>query len=408
MNNTIDIYNAQTVDVPNPKWGLSYVVGRVVGRATAVIWRWSNDRQVVAAFVGRYSAHAAILGLALLVGLLGQLAFAPFQAADVSVAESSDFVASSMRAAAEPVATPTSILIETSLSRQGASHNRVVYRHAQPLTTIPERDRLEVITYTIQSGDNLFLIAERFDLSPYTVVWSNMEALQGAPYLIQPGLTLFIPPVNGAYHTVMSGETVDSIAESYGVSAETLYNSWNDILPGKPLREGAFLVIPGGTGEDFDWEPPQPTPSAVGVASASASWGYCGNVAVSGLGGSGWFILPTGSTAVSGWYFRDYRNPGHGGLDYTCHAGDPIYAADNGVVIFAGWGGGYGNLVQVNHGNGYVTYYAHFSGFAVGCGESVYQGQLLGYCGTTGWSTGPHLHYEIRYNGVQMDPQLYE
>ncbi len=408
MNNTIDIYNAQTVDVTNPKWGLSYVVGRVVGRATAVIWRWSNDRQVVAAFVGRYSAHAAVLGLALLVGLLGQLAFAPLRSADVSVAESSDFLTSSMRAAAEPVATPTSVVAGTALLRQTASHNHVVYRHAQPLTTIPERDRLEVITYTIQSGDNLFLIAERFKLSPYTIVWSNMEALQGAPYLIQPGLTLFIPPVDGAYHTVMSGETIDSIAESYEVSTEALYNSWNDVKPGKPLREGALLVVPGGTGEDFDWEPPAPEPSAPGVASASASWGYCGNVAVSGLGGSGWFILPTGSTAVSGWYFHDYRNPGHGGLDYTCHSGDPIYAADNGVVIFAGWGGGYGNLVQVSHGNGYVTYYAHFSGFAVGCGESVYQGQLLGYCGTTGWSTGPHLHYEIRYNGVPMDPQLFE
>ncbi len=85
-----------------------------------------------------------------------------------------------------------------------------------------------------------------------------------------------------------------------------------------------------------------------------------------------------------------------------------IVAADAGVVVWAGWNGGYGNLVRVRHGNGYETYYAHFNAYAVSCGEPVYQGQILGYCGTTGWSTGPHLHYEIRYNGVPQNPQLFE
>ena len=118
--------------------------------------------------------------------------------------------------------------------------------------------------------------------------------------------------------------------------------------------------------------------------------------------------MPTGSYSVSGWYFGDPRNPGHIGLDYRCSLGDPIYAADNGVVTYAGWSGGYGNLVKVSHGNGYVTYYAHFSAFGVGCGEPVYQGQIVGYCGSTGWSTGPHLHYEIRKNGVPQNPQLFE
>jgi murein DD-endopeptidase MepM/ murein hydrolase activator NlpD len=95
-------------------------------------------------------------------------------------------------------------------------------------------------------------------------------------------------------------------------------------------------------------------------------------------------------------------------LDYRCHLGDPIVASDSGVVIFAGWGGGYGNLVRVSHGNGYQTYYGHFDSFAVGCGEPVVQGQILGYCGTTGYSTGPHLHYEIRMNGVPQNPALFE
>jgi murein DD-endopeptidase MepM/ murein hydrolase activator NlpD len=130
-------------------------------------------------------------------------------------------------------------------------------------------------------------------------------------------------------------------------------------------------------------------------------------VSFTGPGANGWFTLPTGSSRVSGWYFRDPRNPGHIGLDYACRAGDPLYAADSGVVTIAGWNGGYGILVELNHGNGFVTRYGHFSEIIVGCGEPIYQGQLLGYCGSTGWSSGAHLHFEIRHNGVPQDPQIY-
>ncbi|MBN1248345.1 MAG: peptidoglycan DD-metalloendopeptidase family protein [Anaerolineae bacterium] len=235
-----------------------------------------------------------------------------------------------------------------------------------------------------------------------------METLQGSPWLLQPGLTLAIPPVDGAYHTVMPGETAESIAEFYEVPVEELYNQWNAVTPGRPLAEGTLLVVPGGVGDDFEWEPPPPEPTAPSVGYASASYGYCGDTAVSGYGANGWFILPTGSYAVSGWTFGDPRNPRHIGLDYRCRLGDPIVASDAGVVVWVGWNGGYGNLVRVSHGNGYETYYAHFNAYAVSCGDPVYQGQVIGYCGTTGWSTGPHLHYEIRKNGVPQNPQLFE
>jgi murein DD-endopeptidase MepM/ murein hydrolase activator NlpD len=278
-------------------------------------------------------------------------------------------------------------------------------RQANPLTTIPERVRLEVITYTVEPGDNIFFIAEKFNLSYTTIVWSNMEALQGAPWLIQPGLTLAIPPVDGAYHTVMAGESATAIAEQYAVSTDILYNQWNAITEGQALAEGTLLVIPGGVGEEFELNPP---PSRAGVGTASGSWGFCGDTAVSGYGANGYFILPTGSYAVSGYVFGDRRNPRHIGLDYRCRLGDPIYAADAGVVVWAGWNGGYGNLVRVRHGNGYETYYAHFSAYAVSCGTPVRQGQVLGYCGSTGWSTGPHLHYEIRLNGVPQNPARFE
>ena len=351
--------------------------------------------------MGRSSAHLAIIVLALMIGLVGRVALNPMQVTGFSTSPSL-----SLPAAAQPVATPTA-LDDDAMSYE-LQRPRAVVREANPLTTIPERVRLEVITYTVQTGDNIFFIADRFKLDYTTIVWSNMETLQGAPWLIQPGLTLSIPPVDGAYHTVMEGETVASLAEQYKVSATAFYNVWNDVEPGAPLAEGRLLVIPDGVGEDFDLEPPPPEPSAPAVGAASGSWGYCGDTAVAGYGANGWFILPTGSYAVSGWTFHDPRNPGHIGLDYRCSLGDPIYASDAGVVVWAGWNGGYGNLVRVRHGNGFETYYAHFSAYAVGCGDPVYQGQVVGYCGTTGWSTGPHLHYEIRLNGAPQNPRLYE
>lgn len=403
MENTQES-SLQETDNLGPKWSLSHIFGHFLGRATAIVWRWGNDRRAVAAFVGRYSAHLAILTLALLVGLVGQMAFAP-----ISIAVTPEAGPLSSQVAAEPVATPTAFSTNDALPWQSTDQlSRAVFRKAQPRTDIPERVRLEVITYTIQSGDNIFLIAEYFKLSPYSIAWSNMETLQGAPWMVQPGLTLYIPPVDGAYHTVMAGETPDSIAEQYGVPKTALYNVWNNLAQGDALREGMQLMIPEGVGEDMEWEPPPPPPLVPGVGAAAASWGSCGASAVSGPGATGLFALPTGSYSVSGWYFRDARNPGHIGLDYRCRLGDSIYAADNGVVVFAGWNGGYGNLVRVSHGNGYETYYAHFNAFAVGCGEPVYRGQVIGYCGTTGWSTGPHLHYEIRISGVPQNPQLFE
>ncbi len=383
--------------------GVSWILERFLATGIALSWRWGNDRQAIAALISRYSAHFAILALALVMGIMGQLALT-----QVSFATAPEPLS---HAAAEPVATPTVVVTTTTASASWSAttpNRRVVVRRALPHTDIPERVRLEVITYTIQSGDTIFTIAEKFQLSPYTIAWANMEPLQGTPWLIRPGLTLFIPPVDGAYHTVSSGETVSDIAEQYEVSVAAVYNQWNEVTPDTPVREGMMLVIPGGTGKDVEWEAPPPPPSQPGVAAARASWGACGGVNVSGPGAAGYFVLPTGSYAVSGWYFGDPRNPGHIGLDYKCSLGDAIYAADNGVVVFAGWGGGYGNLVRVQHGNGFETYYAHFDSIYVSCGQAVYQGQVLGACGTTGWSTGPHLHYEIRLNGVPQNPQLYE
>ncbi len=381
-------------------WVLLRFVSRVLAKGLAWVWRLQNDRQTIASLLGRYSAHLGVIVLALALIVIGRVTLTP-----VSVATVSDL---SLRAAiAEPMATPTSVAGGAASRYVAAPSQVLIAREALPHTYIPERVRLEVITYTVKSGDTIFGIAWDFGLSPYSIVWANMETLQGAPWHIQPGLTLFIPPVDGAYHTVAEGETLEAIAEAYKVEPLALINVWNKIQSGDALQEGQLLVIPGGTGKDFDWEPPPPPPPVPG-RSLPVATSYSGSVSAAMTGASGNFALPTGSYAVSGWTFRDPRNPGHIGLDYRCRLGDYIYAADNGMVVYSGWSGGYGLLVRLDHGNGFETRYAHFDSIWVSAGQLVTRGQVLGLCGSTGWSTGAHLHYEIRFGGVPQNPKIYE
>ena len=121
----------------------------------------------------------------------------------------------------------------------------------------------------------------------------------------------------------------------------------------------------------------------------------------------GLFEWPTTSRRISGWTFRDPRNPGHIGLDIGARMWDPIVTIADGVVVFAEWGGGYGNLVIVEHGKAWRSYYAHLSEIAVEVGQEVRQGELLGGAGSTGYSTGSHLHFEIRYYGRPVDPHVH-
>jgi murein DD-endopeptidase MepM/ murein hydrolase activator NlpD len=387
---------------------------RLVTWCMSAVWRTCVDWRTKRPFLTRATAHLSIIALALIAIFLSGVGIPAPQAAggssfdtDVLFSPGIDSMANSpsnvgsmeTRLVATPSPTPTQ-----PVDLNNSSNADVVPRLPVLHTTFPERPRLHVITYIVQPGDNIFNIAARFDLSPNTVVWSNREGIMDAPWLLQQGLELFILPMDGVYHTVSVGETVTGIAAQYEVEPAALYNDWNDLVERESLRQGQLLVVPGGVGEDVEWEPPPryPAPGPTGY-----SYGVCSGTPVSGPGAVGWFVYPTGSREISGWYFHDPRNPGHIGLDYRCRSGDPIYAADNGVVTIAGWNGGYGIMVQINHGNGFITRYGHFNQLAVGCGHAVYQGTLLGYCGSTGWSTGAHLHFEIRENGVPLDPQIY-
>ena len=119
------------------------------------------------------------------------------------------------------------------------------------------------------------------------------------------------------------------------------------------------------------------------------------------------FQWPTERRRISGWTFHDPRNPGHIGLDIAAETWDPIVAAADGTVVFAEWGGGYGNLVILEHEEDWSSYYAHFTEIGVSEGQEVRQGETLGGAGTTGYSTGPHLHFELRYKGRPVDPHVH-
>jgi len=378
---------------------------RLVTWCTNTVWRTCVDWRTKRPFLTRATAHLSIIALALVtVVLSGVVTPAPRVAVGGSF--SADSVPSGeMDSPTEPETAPQPTPpAPPSTPWPHPSTADVIARMPVPHTTFPDRLRIQVKTYIVQQGDTVFDIAARFGLSPETIVWSNREGLMDAPWLIQQGLELFVLPVDGVYHTVRAGETVVGIAAGYGVQPAVLYNEWNDLEEGEELREGQLLIVSGGKGEEVEWEPPPRYPSP---GPSGYSYGVCSGATFTGPGANGWFILPTGSSRVSGWYFRDPRNPGHIGLDYACRLGAPLYAADSGVVTIAGWNGGYGIMVELNHGNGFVTRYGHFSAIAVGCGHAVYQGDLLGYCGSTGWSSGPHLHFEIRHNGMPQNPQTY-
>ncbi len=130
-----------------------------------------------------------------------------------------------------------------------------------------------------------------------------------------------------------------------------------------------------------------------------------------GGGGSGSMIWPVNGTVTSGYGYRIHPILGkrilHTGIDIAASSGTSIWAADGGTVVYATWVDGYGNTVAIDHGGGISTLYAHQSSTAVSYGQRVKKGQVIGYVGSTGYSTGPHLHFEVRVNGAPVDPMGY-
>lgn len=274
----------------------------------------------------------------------------------------------------------------------------------------PVKARLGVRQYTVQPGDALLLIAERFHLSPNTIFWANTDTLKDNVHLIQIGMKLYILPVDGIYHLADGKQTIAQIAQQYGVQPEAIINSEYNDLKGADSStvppEGLHIVVPGGTREYMSWQSPIHTGTEAGRAYPQGTYhpGSCLEH-YSGTRGTGTFINPLGETPYR---ITNGFAPWHSGIDLAADGGTPIYAADGGVVVFAGWHrDGYGNLVIIDHGGGYTSYYGHLSARFVGCGDQVRQGQLIGQMGMSGNATGFHLHFEIRSNDVPQNPVLF-
>ncbi len=266
------------------------------------------------------------------------------------------------------------------------------------LTTIISEESRVVTLYKVQPGDNLFLIAEKYGLQPETVLWGNYEILRDNPQFLRPGQELKILPVDGVYYQWKQSDNLESVANFFKVKPEEilLWPENNlDLFITEPalasIQEGNWLIIPGGRRALQDWGPPPISRSNPAVAAYYGS-GSCGKV-YQGAIGTGAFVWPTIARSLSGYDFSSI----HPALDIAGAEGNAIYSSDSGVVVFAGWSEyGYGNLVVIDHGNGWQSAYAHMSVANVSCGQSVAQGEIIGAVGNTGNSTGAHLHFELR------------
>ncbi|HSD98770.1 MAG TPA: M23 family metallopeptidase [Patescibacteria group bacterium] len=255
-------------------------------------------------------------------------------------------------------------------------------------TQISSQLRSKIIDYTVEKGDTLSSIAQKFGISEDTIKWANDLTDDG----LTVGDSLKILPVTGVAYKVQAGDTVYSIAKKYATDAQKIVDfPFNDFANPETfsLVSGQILIVPDGVQPSS-----QPTYSAPVYAQVPE---YSGEV-------SGGFVWPIRGLLTQ--YFSLY----HTGLDIAGPVGTPIYAAKSGVIdeSSCGWNYGYGCHILMDNGGGYSTMYAHMvSQPVVGVGQSVSQGQLIGYRGSTGRSTGPHTHFEIRIGGHVVNPLPY-
>ena len=238
--------------------------------------------------------------------------------------------------------------------------------------------RDEVITYTVHSGDTVWSVARMFHLDVDTLRWSNPELARN-PDRVYVGQVLTILPVKGVYHTIRPGETVESLARRYGVKPEDITGyRLNHLAYPYTLKPGEKIIIPGG--EPPRYVPPRPHP----VPGYKFAWPAIGPITQG---------------------FSSH----HRAIDIGLPYGSPIYASRAGRVVYIGLDhSGYGYLLILSHADGTRTYYAHLSGYWVHEGDRVRQGQIVGTSGSTGNSSGPHLHFEIRQGHyIHLNPLDY-
>ncbi len=246
----------------------------------------------------------------------------------------------------------------------------------------------EIITHVVAEGETLSTIAQRYGLEVTTILWENNL---DEKVTLKPGAELRILPLNGVRHKVQRGETIFSIGKKYGLEESAVQvivdYPFNEFLNDETfeLATGQFLMIPDGVPPKKEapkptYKPLPLTPSGSGAAAGSFIWPAAGGISQG---------------------YRFY----HKAIDIANRGGGPILAADGGTVVAAGWdSNGYGNRVVIDHANGNITLYAHMSVLQVSAGQRLNRGDVIGQMGSTGRSTGTHLHFEIRRGGVLLNP----
>jgi murein DD-endopeptidase MepM/ murein hydrolase activator NlpD len=243
------------------------------------------------------------------------------------------------------------------------------YKQLQDYSSARDVEKPRLWEYCIQPGDNLTEIALRFGTDVETLVDLNMIA---NPHYIVAGDTIEVITVVGSVHEVSEGETIAAIADLYGVEEEVIISA-NEFRADQEPGRGERVIVPGGRLSRGNRHPA--------------------------------FCWPMQGTFNSGY---GPRGDGfHYGIDIGAPVGTPFYAVAAGTVTHAGWRGAYGIMVEVDHGYGYRTRYGHASDVAVETGQSVSQGEELGYVGLTGNTTGPHLHFELHCGAEKVNPLDY-
>jgi murein DD-endopeptidase MepM/ murein hydrolase activator NlpD len=389
--------HGSTEEIDSPDSG-NLITERLRAFSNRIIHGTQTERLI------RIGTHALMVALILLVAL-GMREF--YLRAEIVNPLGKSALAAEV---AEP--TPTETFQGLPPLKQYADNSPGVKRRARLHTDVPSRPRNEVFKYTVKEGDTLIGIADKFGLKPETILWSNQFVLGDNPHNIIAGQEINILPVDGAYHKWSAGDGLNGVAKFFNVSPEVIIE-----FPGNNLSQdeigdwanpniepGLWLVIPGGEREFVSWSAPVIPIDDPSVAKVLGP-GACESV-TAGAVGAGVFIRPVDNYFISGYDYNPDAN--HSGIDLDGDEGDPVYAIDNGVVVYAGWNKwGYGNVIVINHGNGWQSLYAHLSGIYVGCGASVWQTNVIGAVGNTGRSSGPHLHFEMMYEGVRVNPKDY-
>ena len=285
-------------------------------------------------------------------------------------------------------------------------------KSAETTTDAPTESRYEFVTYEVVPGDTIFGISESYGLQAESLLWTNYTTLRDNPAAIYPGQVLTIPPEDGVLYTWNKGDGLNGVSDGLNVAPEAIiewpgnnlsYETVGDFA-NPNIEPGTVIFAPGGSRYFYDWAA---SILARDEPAESAIWGE-GKCAPATAGpiGTGVFIWPADNPTISGYDFSPEIN--HWGIDVAGDLYDPLYAVDNGVVVYAGWSDwGYGNVIAIDHGNDFQSLYAHLESLNVGCGAFVTRGDIIGYMGSTGNSSGPHLHYELILGSGRVNPHHY-